>query len=87
MGDIFNLKKLLLKKAKQGELKVYSFKESMEICKRINKGLPEFQRDRLRCENIARAKQRRVFIQKKHAFLLYKIHIIHSCKNKLFLIL
>lgn len=60
MGDIFDLKKLLLKKAKDGDIKIYSFEESMNIYRRINEGLPEFQKEQSRRENTL-TKQRRVF--------------------------
>lgn len=62
MGDIFDLKKLLLKKAKDGDIKVYSFKESMKIYRKINEGLPEFQKEQSRRERSALAKKRPVFI-------------------------
>ncbi len=61
MGDIFDLEKLLLKKVKQGDLKVYSFKESIEIYRKINKGLSKFQKEQSRRNRVTMTKQRRVF--------------------------
>ncbi len=62
MGDIFDLKKLLIKKAKDGDIKVYSFKESMKIYRRINEGLPEFQKEQSRRDRVSTTRQKRVFM-------------------------
>ena len=62
MKNIFNLEALLKEKIRKGDVKVYSFKESMKIYRRINEGLPEFQKEQSRRDRVSTTRQKRVFM-------------------------